>query len=174
MSSKGSDTEIFDIAVVGAGVSGVYSAWRLASRGSGARICVFEAETRIGGRLLSVTPPGIPNARVELGGMRFMKGHTRVEGLLQHLGIAVRPFTVADPQNICYVRGRRLRHQDLKTPALIPYMLSPDERTARSLDKDFVAVAAERVLRSMRKKDDKKDDVDLAEANWDVDLAEVN
>ncbi|MHB8272769.1 flavin monoamine oxidase family protein [Bradyrhizobium sp.] len=171
MSSNGSDTEILDVAVVGAGVSGVYSAWRLASsRGSGAGICVFETGTRIGGRLLSVTPPGIPNARVELGGMRFMKGHTRVEGLLQHLDIAVHPFTVGDPQNICYVRGRRLRHQDLKTPALIPYMLLPDEQTALSLDKDFVAVAAERVLRSMRK----KDDIDLAEVNWDIDLAEVN
>jgi hypothetical protein len=162
MSSNGSDTEILDVAVVGAGVSGVYSAWRLASsRSSGAGICVFETDIRIGGRLLSVTPPGIPNARVELGGMRFASSHTRVESLLKHLDIAVHPFTVSDDPNICYVRGRRLRHQDLKTPALIPYTLLPDEQTALSLEVGFVAVAAERVLRSMLEKD-----IGLAEVNW--------
>jgi hypothetical protein len=164
MSSDGSSAEILDVAVIGAGVSGVYSAWRLASSprpGTSPKICVFEAGRRVGGRLLSVTPPGIPDTRVELGGMRLMSSHTRVESLLKHLGIAVHPFTVRDPQNICYVRGHRLRHQDLKTPALIPYTLFPDEQSARSLDVGFVAVAAERVLRSMLEKD-----VDLAKVDW--------
>src|SRR5262249_24446452 len=46
---------------------------------------------------------------------------------------------------------------------LIPYKLFPDEQTPRSLDVGFVAVAAERVLRSMLKKE-----VDLAKVNWRV------
>jgi Flavin containing amine oxidoreductase len=164
MSSDGSSAEILDVAVIGAGVSGVYSAWRLASSprpGTPPKICVFETGTRVGGRLLSVTPPGIPDTRVELGGMRFTSSHTRVESLLKHLGIAVHPFTVSEPQNICYVRGRRLRRQDLKTPALIPYALLPDEQTALALGTDFVAVAAERVIRSMLEKD-----IPLAKVDW--------
>jgi Flavin containing amine oxidoreductase len=164
VSSEDPDSEILDDAVVGAGVSGVYSAWRLASaRNDGARprICLFETGKRIGGRLLSVTPPGIPNTRVELGGMRFTSSHTRVAGLLRKLGIATHQFTVYEPQNISYLRGHRLRCQDLKNPALIPYTLLPDEQTEQSLDDGFVAVAAKRVLRSMLEKD-----VDLAEVDW--------
>jgi hypothetical protein len=164
MPSDDTDVAILDVAVVGGGVSGVYSAWRLASSRSAdkqLRVRLFEADKRIGGRLLSVTPPGIPNARVELGGMRFTSSHKRVKELLKQLGIPAHPFSVREPQNICYIRGHRLRHQDLKTPALIPYTLMPDEQTARSLDVGFVAVAAERVLRSMLAKD-----IDLANVDW--------
>jgi hypothetical protein len=161
MSSKDSEAEILDVAIVGAGVSGLYSAWRLVLAQPKRRICVFEADKRVGGRLLSVTPPGIPNARVELGGMRYTSSHTRVAGLLKQLGIASHPFTVYEPQNISYLRGHRLRCQDLKTPALIPYTLLPDERTEQSLDDGFVAVAAKRVLQSMLEKD-----VDLAKVDW--------
>jgi hypothetical protein len=93
--------------------------------------------------------------------MRYTSRQPRVKGLLEHLGIAAHPFTVREPQNICYVRGHRLRHQDLKTPALIPYTLFPDEQTTRSLEVGFVAIAAERVLRSMLKKD-----IDLANVDW--------
>lgn len=161
MSSDDADGEILDVAVVGGGVSGVYSAWRLASSRNAGTVRLFEADKRVGGRLLSVTPPGLPDARVEIGGMRYTSSHTRVKKLLDDLNIGSHPFTVKEPQNICYVRGHRLRHQDMKNPALIPYRLFPDEQTPRSLDVGFVAVAAERVLRSMLKKD-----VELAQVNW--------
>jgi Flavin containing amine oxidoreductase len=164
MPADDSNSEILDVAVVGAGVSGLYSAWRLASsRGADTplKIRVFERSNRVGGRLLSVTPPGIPNTRVELGGMRYTSSHARVRKLLTQFAIATHPFPVREPQNICYVRGHRLRHQDLKTPALIPYTLLPDEQTPRSLDVGFVAVAAERVLRSMLKRC-----VNLADVDW--------
>ncbi|MBV9429166.1 MAG: FAD-dependent oxidoreductase [Bradyrhizobiaceae bacterium] len=160
MSSDDFDNEILDVAVVGGGVSGVYSAWRLAAARAG-KVCLFEQSGRIGGRLLSVTPPGLPHARVELGGMRFTSLHTRVKGLLEQLKIATHSFPVTKPQNICYVRGQRLRQQDTKNPALIPYKLSADEQSLLSQGADFVAVAAERVLRSMLKKD-----VDLAKVDW--------
>lgn len=160
MSSDDTDGEILDVAVVGGGVSGVYSAWRLASSGFG-KVCVFEQSRRVGGRLLSVTPPGLPDARVELGGMRYMSRHTRVKKLLEQLNIAVHKFPVSKPQNICYVRGQRLRQQDTKNSALIPYKLLADEQTLLSQGADFVAVAAERVLRTMLKRE-----VDLAKEDW--------
>ena len=56
--------------------------------------------------------------------------------------IASHPFHGREAQNICYIRGHRLRHQDLKDPVLIPYTLLGDERTTRSLDVGFVAVKA--------------------------------
>src|SRR5262245_39408625 len=72
------------VAVVGGGVSGAYCAWRLAQpdaaastilRASGVteapKMALFEASDRIGGRLWSFEPPGMPHLRAELGGMRI-------------------------------------------------------------------------------------------------------
>ncbi|HWT03911.1 MAG TPA: NAD(P)-binding protein [Pyrinomonadaceae bacterium] len=52
--------ERIDIAIVGAGVSGVYSAWRLKQSDPSLKVVLFEGSRRIGGRLLSVRPPDIP------------------------------------------------------------------------------------------------------------------
>jgi len=64
--------EIIDVAIVGGGISGVYSAWRLKKADPKRKIVVFEGGNHIGGRLLSVTPPGIPDMVAELGGMRIL------------------------------------------------------------------------------------------------------
>jgi protoporphyrinogen oxidase len=79
--------EILDVAIVGGGVSGIYTAWRLMhydattsetlrewanNRPDGKlKIGVFERSSRIGGRLLSLVPPGLPNMRAELGAMHY-------------------------------------------------------------------------------------------------------
>jgi protoporphyrinogen oxidase len=44
--------ENIDIAIVGGGVSGVYSAWRLKQADPARKIVVFEGGGHIGGRLL--------------------------------------------------------------------------------------------------------------------------
>src|SRR5215471_7547800 len=75
-----------DTAIVGGGVSGVYSAWRLKHANPGARIVVFEGSGHIGGRLLSVRPPDIPNMVAELGGMRILPAvQPRIKRLLDVL-----------------------------------------------------------------------------------------
>jgi hypothetical protein len=137
--------EVLDVAIVGGGVSGVYSGWRLMScapqrgdrlrqmaeaRGDGKlRVGVFEGSQRIGGRLLSVTPPGMPHIRCELGGMRYISSQPLVRSLVENkLGLATRPFPVDEPQNLKYLRGRRLRNADLANPDLAPYDLDWAER----------------------------------------------
>jgi Flavin containing amine oxidoreductase len=156
--------EILDVAVVGGGVSGIYSAWRLltaAPHGTRPRIAIFEGSTRLCGRLLSVTPPGIPHTRVELGGMRFTPSHVCVAGLTRYLGLTSVPFPVHEPENIAFLRGRALRFQDLDDPGLLPYDLLPDERTPTALANGMTALAAQRTLRTMLNKD-----VDLATVDW--------
>jgi protoporphyrinogen oxidase len=64
--------ERIDIAIVGGGVSGVYSAWRLQRANPNRKIVVFEGSEDVGGRLLSVRPPDISNMVAELGGMRIL------------------------------------------------------------------------------------------------------
>lgn len=129
--------ETLDVAVVGGGVSGVYSAWRLLTQGGLSRVAVFEADDHIGGRLLSVTPPGIPNMRAELGGMRILPAvQPRINKLIKLLNtevgptkqIELYPFPVDQPQNISYLRGVFLRLSDFNTnPAKVPYHLSFQE-----------------------------------------------
>jgi monoamine oxidase len=121
---------MLDVAIVGGGVSGVYSAYRLltatpeegsdlaqlaAQRSNGKlRVAVYELSAHVGGRLLSATPPGMPNTTVELGGMRYKSTHTYVKALVENkLRLRTRPFLVEEPENLAYLRGRRVRLQDL-------------------------------------------------------------
>jgi len=121
---------VHDTAVVGAGVAGLYSAWRLQEVGQteGRGVVLFEGGHRVGGRLMSVTPPGMPQARAELGGMRFPMHHQHVQALVAHLGLATQPFASDQSGNIAFLRGRTLRTCDLTDPDKIPYSLSPREQ----------------------------------------------
>jgi len=59
--SQKADLEV-DIAVVGAGISGAYSAWRLKERYPEKHVALFEYSNRVGGRLYSVPLPGRPSS----------------------------------------------------------------------------------------------------------------
>lgn len=123
--------KVLDVAIVGAGVSGVYAAWRLNAEGRGVQ--VFEAGDHVGGRLLSVNPPDIENMTAELGGMRILPAvQPRIKRLLEVLNhtaprghrIETYPFPVDEPENISYLRGVHLRLSDFKThPDKVPYRL---------------------------------------------------
>jgi monoamine oxidase len=126
--------EHIDIAIVGAGVSGVYSAWRLKQTDSKRKIVVFEGSDRIGGRLLSVAPPDNPDMVAELGGMRILEAvQPLVTKLIKTLNHELPPnqhietykFPVDEPVNLAYLRGVHLRLADFtKEPAKVPYQLS--------------------------------------------------
>ena len=168
--------EVLDVAVVGAGISGVYSAWRLlrspspragesggeaaSSTESARKVVVFESSQRVGGRLLSVVPPGMPNARVEIGGMRYTSLHLQVAGLVSYLGLATEPFIVGQPENLAYVRGKRLRTKDLGNARKIPYDISRQD--LEGLKGGVPALAAQNFLKIVLNK--KK--VDLKTVDW--------
>lgn len=113
------DNKMLDVAIVGGGVSGVYSGWRLLTKGKRKRVTVFEASDHVGGRLLSVPAPGIPNMVAELGGMRILPAvQPRIAALIEELNksggeqIETYPFPVDQPENISYLRGTHLRLSD--------------------------------------------------------------
>ncbi len=158
--------DVLDVAIVGGGVSGIYSGWRLLTAQQAQaplKIALYEYSPRLGGRLVSVIPPGIPNARVELGGMRYTSAHKRVVGLVEHLGLKHDDFPVGKPENIAYLRGKMLRHQDLNDASVIPYNLNPDERDPTTLADGFTAEAARRAVRIVLDKD-----VPLEKVDWEA------
>lgn len=126
--------QIIDVAIVGGGVSGVYTAWRLLTKEPGRDIAVFEDSDHIGGRLLSVQPPNISDMVAELGGMRILPAvQPRIAALLYALNsqlgpddqIETYPFPVDEDVNIAFLRGTYLRLSDFtKDPKRVPYHLS--------------------------------------------------
>lgn len=128
-----------DVAVVGGGVSGTYSAWRLQhEQGEKLRIGLFEYGDRIGGRLFSINLPGLPNVVAEVGGMRYIPGptgHVLVDSLVKQLRLPSQKFPMGAPppvgslNNLFYLRGKRFRYRDFKeAPHKIPYDLAWSER----------------------------------------------
>jgi len=125
-----------DVAIVGGGVSGAYSAWRLQQEnGTKEGIGLFEYSNRIGGRLFTVTLPGLPHVKAEVGGMRYIPDqHIMVARLVDHLKLATKDFPMgAKPPvgancNLFYLRGRHLRLHELADPSKVPYNLAWSER----------------------------------------------
>ncbi len=128
------ENEKIDIAIVGGGVSGVYSAWKLKTKYPNKNIVLFEGGDHIGGRLLSVVPPGIPDMVAELGGMRILENtQNLIVQLIKDINdklpaqdkIELYKFPVDESQNIAYLRGEHLRLSDFtEKPNEVPYKLS--------------------------------------------------
>ena len=135
-----------DVAIVGGGVSGIYSGWRLLTakpgEGTGAsgaatsasakgarKVVVFEGSDRIGGRLLSARPPGFSNKTTcEIGGMRYVSSQTLVKSLVENvLRLCRYEQVVYNPDTIVYVRGQRFRFSQVQDPAILPYRLDWSE-----------------------------------------------
>ncbi|KAH9505679.1 hypothetical protein Btru_055485 [Bulinus truncatus] len=118
-----------DVAIVGAGPAGTYSAYRL--RNEGLRIEVFEYSNRVGGRYFTSSLPNVPDVPLEFGGMRFIpKVHTRLVRVIQELGLTSRLFSLnyentADSR--FFLRGKSYLPEEL-TSGDIPYNLSTEEK----------------------------------------------
>jgi len=130
----------YDVAIVGGGVSGIYSGWRLltadlresprlkklAGKSGKLKVAVFEGTNRIGGRLLSARPPGFPDSTTcEIGGMRYVSTQTLVRSLVENELKLPRYEQVVDQDcNIMYLRGQQLRFSQNQDPTAMPYQLN--------------------------------------------------
>lgn len=160
---RGGEADVVDVAVIGAGVSGAYTAWRLLGPDAGhsrvlkklrrpghgpLKVRLFESSERVGGRLFSVTPPGMPHLHAELGGMRYVSSQPVVADLVTHLGLPTAPFPVDEPQNLVYLRRHRFPQSQWNDPKVVPYDLpaairgkSPDDALLSVIER-FVPNAA--------------------------------
>ena len=107
-----------DTAIVGAGISGLYSAYRLVTPNgddavmSGDKVQIFEMSHRIGGRLESVHLPGMKIVG-ELGGMRYLSSHRITATLIEQVfknELTSADFPMGDDAHlIAYLRKQRLK-----------------------------------------------------------------
>ncbi|XP_064599302.1 aplysianin-A-like [Liolophura sinensis] len=114
-----------DVAIVGAGIGGTYTAWRLRDRGL--KIGIFENTDRIGGRMFSVFLPTASGVPIDLGAMRYEpENHKTLVGLLEELRLKSTVFKGDSFEKTYYFRGKHLKFADLLTDNL-PYNLRPGE-----------------------------------------------
>ncbi|MEZ4454504.1 MAG: FAD-dependent oxidoreductase, partial [Nannocystaceae bacterium] len=124
-----------EVAIVGGGVSGAYTAWRLCTDDPQRKIGLFELSERIGGRLFSRHLPGMDHVVAELGGMRYIaEAQKLIHGLIEHLGLPSRPFLLGadDPEgggnNLYFLRQKHMRARDLASDAGERYHMEWHER----------------------------------------------
>lgn len=103
-----------DVLIVGAGVSGLFAAWRLLQRTPHLKVIVVDKLGRVGGRLQTtqVQIRGVDGelspVKDEQGGMRFVpkgNGMGNLWALLDRLEIATVPFMMGAGNNRMFARG---------------------------------------------------------------------
>ncbi len=148
--------EPYDIAIMGAGLAGLYSAWRLLSPAaqqspliqqliqengtSQLQICLLDQSDRVGGRLDSYTfnEPGGVQVSVDFGGMRYQTSMKLVSQLIQTLGLQSASFPISN-NRLFYLRGTQIWENEIKnlaSPVTVPYLL-PDQLLHKTPDDLF-------------------------------------
>jgi monoamine oxidase len=84
-----------NVAIVGAGIAGLSAAWRLQQ--AGMRVKVYEAQGRVGGRILSLRDHFPDGQVIELGGELIDTPHTHIRTLAAELGIVLDDLSTDDP-----------------------------------------------------------------------------
>lgn len=121
------------IAIIGAGVAGCYSAYRLVNDASDVDVQIYEKSKRIGGRLYSLLDSKDPLAvPIELGGMTFAAPQKNITSLVRHLGLETE--TVEFDRQSQFLRGAFLNRDDYVHPPLVPFRLDSDEERLNPYD----------------------------------------
>lgn len=129
------------VAIIGAGVSGLIVAWRLAL--AGRKSVIYESSNRTGGRMLTLRGFMPEGQFCELGGELVDSNHTALIAVCKELGLEVqrlRPET-AEPTDIYDFRGKVRSNIDILDPkagtgAFIPVAERVFRDQQALLDKD--------------------------------------
>ena len=126
-----------EVAIVGAGIAGLTAAHRL--RQAGVRVRIYEAQTRIGGRMYSLRDHFPDGQVVELGGELIDTGHVRIRALADELGLAPDDLLQDDPAlatDLWFAQGRRYSEAEILA-AFLP-LSAAIERDLASLPDDDI------------------------------------
>ena len=152
-----------DVLIVGAGIAGLYTAWRLLKHDSSQRIVIVERLNRFGGRLQSdlievdektkelfrplsgdlASAEAVYTVKEEEGGMRFTFGMSELIALIEAVGISQDqivdfPMKSETGGNRVCVRGRSMNSKEIQeggnTVWKEIYNLAPSERDRSPLD----------------------------------------
>ncbi len=146
-----------DLVIVGAGIAGLYCAWRYLEKNPGGRVVVLERLNRPGGRLQTDlieldAPGGHPVVvRDEEGGMRFNYYMAELMALFHSLDLCdqIVPFPMARENNRYLFRGHGFTYEEsFENPQVWSqlFRLAPEEQNR--LPVNLLAEAYHRVLQA--------------------------
>ena len=119
-----------EVVIVGAGIAGLAAAWRL--RQAGVPVRVFEAQNRVGGRMLSLRDHFADGQVVELGGELIDTDHVRIRALAAELGLELDDLLAGETlHDTWYFDGRRIGEREI-IEAFVP-VAAAIERDVASL-----------------------------------------
>lgn len=112
-----------NVAVVGAGVSGLVAATLLAQAGH--HVTIYEASQRIGGRIYTVREPFTHGFYGEAGAMRLPSFYDLTLQYIKKFGLPINPFINVDQggQGYIYVNGVKIRQGEYKSSKGLGYPL---------------------------------------------------
>jgi monoamine oxidase len=142
----------FDVMIVGGGMGGLYTAWKLEGLDGSApasenhpKVGIYERTRHFGGRVHSATVEGAA-VPMDVGAMRYIPSqHHLLNGLAEHFKLETHEFQVGGENNLQYYRGKRLTNREVEqNPDALPYNLAPNEK-GKSAD-DLLAMVIESVV----------------------------
>ena len=141
-----------DIAIVGAGAAGLYTAWRLLSEPTShtKSIALFDSADRVGGRIHSVTVPRVPYV-ADLGAMRYLPEQILIRSLIEdHLQLKHSDFQFETDGY--YLRGKYISQKaiDLAKAADPPRNVFPYEVAETENGKTPVDLIVLSIYRALR------------------------
>lgn len=124
-----------DVLICGAGISGLYFAWRLLNsesfieqraKGKSPKVSIVELSNRIGGRIETVGLDADSELLVELGAMRYLSNHKLVHEVVSKLALQTTPFFESHRRSY-FLRGQHITADELSREAGRIYNLKKDE-----------------------------------------------
>ena len=100
----------YDIIIVGGGISGLFTGYKLSE--TGLRILIIESSERLGGRIKTIHTNDI---LYEIGGARFHKTHTKLLSLINELDL--KNDIIELPEKIDYIlrKGKKYKTENKLT-----------------------------------------------------------
>ncbi|MDN5856244.1 MAG: FAD-dependent oxidoreductase, partial [Actinomycetia bacterium] len=140
------EEQTVDVAVVGAGLSGLAAARRIVAHGRS--VAVLEARDRVGGRVLNES---IGNgAVVEVGGQWVGPTQDRVLAVIEELGLST--YATYDDGDKLFEMSGRIRRYRGEVPRLNPVVLADIAQAQLRLDRMSRTVPLDRVLDVLRER----------------------